>query len=805
MTKAKVSLLAELESRIRFETLISDISSLFVKLPPNKVDSEIERALKRILDFFGVDRCGLLGVRENDNFVWVTHISHAEGIEPVSKDINLAILFPWCYEKLIRQGQPVIVSQMADLPPEAWHDRGSWSAQGTQSNLTIPLFSSQGVRYLLAIQSAQKECDWPNEFVPRLKMIGEIFVNALERRKSDLALRESESRRARLISTGDWNELIIQKEKNTQAVPGVYENRGGPQYVFPDDRLRRLLGIPEKQIPRFYEFWVEHLHPDDRERVIALRCKIHENGLDHAFSEYRYLHPQQGLLWLNHVVHVLEREPQGRVLRLVGMIWDVTENKRTEEIFEQSRIEITALMNSTDDLIWSVDPERFGLLSWNKALHDYYFNIHGIEIAIGMSPDQLLPPDYALQWRNFYEIALRDGSCITEYVTLSRTNVWLFSLHVLKRGDKVFGISVFGKGISQIKQVEWKLRDSEERLNLATESAGIGLWGVDMQTHQVWVTPKLREMFNFAPDEDINGGSILKVIHPEDQELVRQALKHTLQTKDELRVDFRVVLPGRKIRWMSVRGRLYFKSSGEQDRLMGVSIDITDRKHAEKKLLASQEAMRTFTGRLLTIQEEERRRLARELHDDFTQRLAVLAMDISKLEVSSKPIDKTIGAGLKHIKDQIVLLSTDIHDVSRQLHPSIIDDLGLGRAIGSECANFTRRTGIIITCRLTNIPRTISRDSSVVLFRVTQESLRNIHKHAKVGEAEVILAGGDNQISLTIHDCGAGFDRENSRQAHGLGLFSMEERVQSVRGIFKIDSAPGQGTTVKVTIPLQKE
>lgn len=118
VAEAKIYLRVELENRIRFETLISDISARFVKLPSGEVDSEIDHALQQIRDFFKVDRCGMLGVREDKQFVWVTHASYAEGVEKVSKDINLAALFPWCYEKLIR-GQHVMVSRMTELPPEA--------------------------------------------------------------------------------------------------------------------------------------------------------------------------------------------------------------------------------------------------------------------------------------------------------------------------------------------------------------------------------------------------------------------------------------------------------------------------------------------------------------------------------------------------------------------------------------------------------------------------------------------------------------------------------------------------------------
>ncbi len=623
----------------------------------------------------------------------------------------------------------------------------------------------------------------------------------MERKSINSAFSESESYRVPWGTAGEWNDLLILPDKHPDVAMGFYENRGGRNFVISDDRLRLVLGISEKQTSYFYEFWEGHLYPDDRERVIALRREIQENKLDNAFAEYRYRHPQRGLLWLNHVVHVMERDPHGKVLHLIGMIWDVTESKRMAGSLEQSQIEIAAIINSTEDLIWLVDAERFGLITWNRAFRDHYINRYGIEIDVGMSPDQLLP-EYAAQWRAFYELALRDGSFDTEYVVQDQRNVILLSFQVLKRDNHVFGISVFGKDITKIKQAEHKLRESQERLNMAAEAAEAGLWTLDLATEVFWLSKTTRALFAFPPEGTVTFENFMRVVHPEHRQQLYQAVERARKSKEEISVQYRIICPDGTIRWISSRGRIQFSESAGANLLMGVSVDITNRKHTEKQLLASQEALRGFAGKLLAIQEEERRRLARELHDDFTQRLAVLAMDMSMLEAAAKSAGKTVQSKLTSIRNQIVNLSTDIHDVSRQLHPSIIDDLGLGSAIQSECSNFTRRTGIVVAYTQTDVPRTISRDISVVLFRITQEALRNIHKHAHVNEAEVCLACENNQLLLGICDSGEGFDPENIRQTHGLGLFSMEERVQLVRGIFSIDSAPKQGTRINVMVPL---
>ncbi len=225
------------------------------------------------------------------------------------------------------------------------------------------------------------------------------------------------------------------------------------------------------------------------------------------------------------------------------------------------------------------------------------------------------------------------------------------------------------------------------------------------------------------------------------------------------------------------------------------------RKWAEEELAKNREALHHLAGRLLSVQEEERRRLARELHDDLTQRLAILAIEIGKLE-QQRAVPRAMASKLREIRERTVDLSADIHDISRQLHPSIIEDLGLKHAIRAECANFTKREGILIRYEPADLPRGIPIATAVSLFRIVQEALRNIGKHAKVKEAQVSLVGDEHELKLTIEDSGIGFDMAQTTGLPGLGLASMKERVRLIRGRLSIESVPGQGTIIKVLAPL---
>jgi signal transduction histidine kinase len=223
----------------------------------------------------------------------------------------------------------------------------------------------------------------------------------------------------------------------------------------------------------------------------------------------------------------------------------------------------------------------------------------------------------------------------------------------------------------------------------------------------------------------------------------------------------------------------------------------------EQSLRQTREGLRKLAAKLIHAQEEERRRIAREMHDDWTQRLAVLSIDIARLEKQFGDPKKALPL-LRTIQEQLVSLSEDVHALSRQLHPSILDDLGLVEALRSECASFSRREEIAVVYRPDEVPTTLSRDVALCVYRVAQEALRNIAKHAEVHEARVSLLVTGSQLVLRVQDEGTGFDPEGLRAQPGLGLSSMEERARLIQAELTITSSPGQGTTVEVRVPLAR-
>ena len=222
----------------------------------------------------------------------------------------------------------------------------------------------------------------------------------------------------------------------------------------------------------------------------------------------------------------------------------------------------------------------------------------------------------------------------------------------------------------------------------------------------------------------------------------------------------------------------------------------------EQLLRDAKERLQQLSSNLLISLEDERARIAREMHDDWTQRLAVLGIDAASLE---HRIDdpKTALPLVQAMRQQLVSLADDVHALSRQLHPSIIDDLGLEEALRSECASFKDRETITVNYKADKVPAFIPNDIALCLYRVAQESLRNLAKHAAVSEASMDLVGIRNKLVLRIRDQGVGFDVESPHEERGIGLSSIAERVHLVHGKLTIDSVPGFGTTIEVQVSLE--
>ena len=212
----------------------------------------------------------------------------------------------------------------------------------------------------------------------------------------------------------------------------------------------------------------------------------------------------------------------------------------------------------------------------------------------------------------------------------------------------------------------------------------------------------------------------------------------------------------------------------------------------------------TYAQRLLAAQEEERARVAREVHDDALQRVAMIRHEIESLRrAGPTPADPDGTKRLDAIAAEVGDLAVTLRSVAHELHPSLIGDVGLPRALDVLVADFQRAEGMDVRLTIAEEELGLSPEAGLSLYRITQEALRNVIKHAGVLAAEVTLAPQHGQVVLTVRDAGLGFTPTPERSRSGLGLTAMKERAGLARGTMQVQSAPGQGTTVRVTVPRQ--
>lgn len=229
-------------------------------------------------------------------------------------------------------------------------------------------------------------------------------------------------------------------------------------------------------------------------------------------------------------------------------------------------------------------------------------------------------------------------------------------------------------------------------------------------------------------------------------------------------------------------------------RVLVNSSDVTSARQTE-------EALRDLGGRLITAQEEERSRVARELHDDLNQRMALLSVELEQLSQRMPASQSNLRSSIRNVWERAQEISSEIHRVSYQLHPSKLDHLGLVAAARSLCQELAKHHEIKISFKEKGCHEPLPKDVTLCLFRIMQESLRNVIKHSGAREAKVSLSGTDHVIHLSVSDSGRGFDTRSLESKSGLGLISMRERLRSVGGVISIHSS-AHGTRIEVSVPL---
>jgi len=306
---------------LEFETLLSDISAQLIAATADRIGETIESALEAIRHFFRVDRCGILAVSDTKDSWNLTYAAYGEDIPHVSGEINLALLYPWITHRVLFDEEPVIVSSLDEMPPEAATDRASCEDMGIVSFLNIPIKIGPTRVHLLVMNALRERRKWPQEYVPRLRLLGQMMVNSLERARASDHAREQGTRVAAAV---DAAEL------------GFAEWNLGTEQPYLDNRLRDLLGIDAPDSERVNEFWLARVHAESRPILLENHRRLLKAEIERASIEYRYDHPRRGPIWLRQSSRRVEAEP-GQAVRIIEAIEDVTERRQALEDLQRLR------------------------------------------------------------------------------------------------------------------------------------------------------------------------------------------------------------------------------------------------------------------------------------------------------------------------------------------------------------------------------------------------------------------------------------------------------------------------------------
>ncbi|HEX8815879.1 MAG TPA: PAS domain-containing protein [Terriglobales bacterium] len=340
---------------------------------------------------------------------------------------------------------------------------------------------------------------------------------------------------------------------------------------------------------------------------------------------------------------------------------------------------------------------------------------------------------------------------------------------------------------------EAELAVASARLQLVVEASTSVGWDLDLKTGVARRFGDLATIFGSSYKRTGTLEDFRRRVHQEDREMVARAFDVAKQHHKPYELEFRVVRDDGMVHWLNGKGQFYYGEHGNALRMLGMASDITERKRAE-------EALSGLTRRLIETQEEERRRIAREIHDDYSQRIAMLAFDLENLAIDSPSETRR---RLHEILDSVGELGIDLHSLSHRLHSSTLESLGLVAGIKGSCHEFAEQQGMQVDFVSENVPRDIPKDSALCLFRITQEGLRNVKKHSGAHHAEVRLEYLDEKLHLAIVDSGKGFDPHNLPPDHGIGLQSMSERLRMQGGNLEVCSKPTGGTRLDAWLPLK--
>ena len=352
------------------------------------------------------------------------------------------------------------------------------------------------------------------------------------------------------------------------------------------------------------------------------------------------------------------------------------------------------------------------------------------------------------------------------------------------------------KEIAQRRRMEIALRESEERFRVMADAAPVLVWTTGRDSRCDYVNRPWLEFTGHTLESELGDGWI-DSLHPDDRAATLETYRAAFRARDQFRMEYRLRRHDGIYRWVLDVGAPRYTLDGTFAGYIGSAVDVTEHKTAQR-------ALSNLSQKLLEAQEHERSRVARELHDDIGQRVALLTIDLDRLLQELPGGSHAVRAHVRELGARSADLQRDVQAMSHRLHSSKLELLGLALAVGGLCRELSEQHQVDIDFSSHDVPEQLPPALSLSLFRIVQEALTNAVKHAGVRQFAVTLIGTSEQIVVTVADAGVGFDPESAMAGRGLGLISMHERVSLIGGELYIDSIPGSGTRVRARAPWRR-
>lgn len=374
---------------------------------------------------------------------------------------------------------------------------------------------------------------------------------------------------------------------------------------------------------------------------------------------------------------------------------------------------------------------------------------------------------------------------------------------------------------AELQAINAEVKTRERQLAEAQRMAQMGSWEWEIQTGRVCWSEELYRIFHRAPQDFVaTFESYLDCVHPEDRARTRRIVESAARELTHFSSEERIVRPDGEVRFLHSEGDVVRDQHGNALRMVGFCQDVTERRRVEQALRESkdhyfqlfqqarrmEENLRQLSSKVLCAQEEERSRISRELHDEVGQTLTAINLNLSEMRARLAGTNQGLAARLTDSQQLLEAAMEAVHRFARELRPAMLDDLGLQPALRSQVSRFAERTGVETRCRISPVVRNLDEERTIVIYRIVQESLNNILKHARASRVELDVRRQGQSVCVLIKDDGRGFRMEPAagwRPTQRLGLLGMQERVRLVDGELTIESECGKGTLIRAIIPLK--